>query len=64
MPVLSEPDQPPNTSSATTAAAHTADTIESAIKSAAFGRDGAAAVKTSMAGGRRGGVRMVPGGLG
>ena len=33
--VLSEPDQPPNTSSATTAAAHTADTIESAIQSAA-----------------------------
>lgn len=42
--VLSEPDQPPNTSSAATAATHTADTIESAIQSAAFGRDGAAEI--------------------
>lgn len=42
--VASDPDQPPNTSSAATAAAHTADTIESAIQSATFGRDGAAEI--------------------
>jgi hypothetical protein len=42
--VASDPDQPPNTSSAATAAAHTADTIESASQSATFGRDGAAEI--------------------